>query len=75
MPSFLVERYLPSSRRADAEAAVAALAATEVRHLRVTFVPEDETCLHLIEASSRGAVCDALARAEITYERIVEAQE
>ncbi|TMK33123.1 MAG: DUF4242 domain-containing protein [Actinobacteria bacterium] len=52
-----------------------ALAATGVRHLRVTFVPEDETCFHVIEGPSREAVHEALTRAAIAYERIVEAIE
>jgi hypothetical protein len=76
VPNYLVERYLPAVRAADVEVAIAALAATGgIRHIRATFVPEDETCFHVIEASSREAVRDALTRAAITFERIVEAVE
>ena len=75
MPSYLVERYLPASRRDDADAAVAALAAGGVRHMRLTFVPEDETCFHVVEGPSREAVREALKQAAISYERIVEAFE
>lgn len=77
MPSYLVERYVASSRGADVEAAIAGIAASggRVRHLRATFVPEDETCFHMIEAPSLEVVREALKRAAITYERIVEAVE
>ena len=46
-----------------------------MRHVRATVVPEDETCFHVVEAPSREAVADALRRAAIAYERVVEAFE
>jgi hypothetical protein len=77
VPSYLVETNSPLSRAAEVEAALARLAGSRlaVRHLRATFVPEDETCFHLLEGSSREAVREALTRAGIAYERIVEAVE
>ena len=77
MPSYLVERYLPATGAANIDAAVAGINASDgrVRHLRATFVPEDETCFHVVEAPSLEAVREALKRAAITYERIVEAVE
>jgi Nickel responsive protein SCO4226-like len=74
MPSYLVERYLPASRSRDAST-LAELRAADVRHVRATFVPEDETCFDVVEAPSREAVREALERAAIAYERIVEAVE
>lgn len=82
MPSYLVESY--HSRRDEAELAPASARARdaaetlsrggiEVRYVRWTFVPEDEICLHLIEAPSLETVREALALAAISYVRIVEA--
>jgi hypothetical protein len=77
VPSYLVETYAPLGRADEVEAALARLAngREAVRHLRATFVPEDETCFHLVEAPSLEAVREALQRAAIPYERIVEAVE
>jgi hypothetical protein len=71
MPSYLVERYLPAGA-ADVELHMRSPA---VRFVSTTFVPEDETCFHIVEAPSREAVREALRRAAIAYERIVEAVE
>jgi Nickel responsive protein SCO4226-like len=77
VPSYLIERYVPSSRRAEVDDAISRLARNRggVRHLRATFVPGDETCFHIVEAPSLEAVRTALKRAALTYERIVEAVE
>jgi hypothetical protein len=79
---YLVELYYPRSRADQLPEASARLrsAAAEisregmpVRHLRGVFLPEDETWLHLFEADSLEAVGEASRRAELTYDRIVEA--
>ena len=44
-----------------------------VRCVRSVYVPEDESCLLVFEAESPDAVDRAGRRAELTYERIVEA--
>lgn len=77
MPSYLVERYVSAAAAGDLAAASASFDAPgfAVRHLRTTFVPEDEVCFHVVEAPSREAVTAALRRAAIAYERIVEAIE
>lgn len=44
-----------------------------IHHLRSTFIPEDETCLHLFEATSAESVSEAITRAGIGEVRVVEA--
>jgi hypothetical protein len=83
MPSYLIESYLPHSRSGELAAMVSRLRrATEtltaegmhVRHLRTTFLPTDELCLHLLEAESAAAVGEASRRAAIEPARVVQAQ-
>ena len=80
--SYLAEAYTARSRAAEVEAAarratVAAAALAEtgraVRYVRTVFVPGDETCFYLFEADAAEDVADALRRAGIDCERIVEA--
>ena len=82
MPEYLVECYL--ARRADladvvarARRAAAAVSrrGTAVRHVRATFLPDDEVCLHVFSASSLDAVQAAAMRAALDADRIVEARE
>jgi hypothetical protein len=82
MPNYLVESYLPRGRaqelpraveRARAAAELLAARGALVRHLRSTFLPEDELCLHLFDADSVALVREASRRAGITAERVVEA--
>ena len=82
MPSYLIESYLPRSRSNELRALVERLrSATEaltaegarVRHLRSTFVPNDELCLHLLEAESAAMVGEASRRAAIEPARVVQA--
>jgi len=73
MRTYLVEAYVTrldeSRRRQLATAARAAAESTSlVRYLGSMFVPEDETCFHLLEAPSREAIGDCA----LTFERIVE---
>jgi Nickel responsive protein SCO4226-like len=82
--SYLAESHLPRIRRSELQDAAsrARVAAEElasegwrVRHLHTTFVPEDEMCLHVFEASSIDAVNEAMRRAALAADRIVEAVE
>ena len=82
MAEFLVEFYFS---RTDCEAAAAGadsarLAAEEltrhgtpVRYLSSIFVPEDETCFHLYEAISADAIREVAQRADLSFERVLEA--
>ena len=82
MAEFLAEFYLSPSDREAAQvgAARARLAAEEltlrgtpVRYLSSIFLPEDETCFHLYEASSAEAIREVAQRAELSFERVLEA--
>ena len=82
MPSYLIESYLHRSRSGELPAEVDRLRrATEsltaegapVRHLRSTFLPGDELCLHLFEAESEAMVGEASRRAAIEPARVVQA--
>jgi hypothetical protein len=79
---YLVELYVAREDSAALErgAAQAQRAAEEltregtpVRFLRSIFVPEDETCFFLYEAPSAAIVRDAVGRAALSFERVVEA--
>ena len=81
MPSYLIESYLPRSRCGELRAVVDRLGratesltaeGTRVRHLRSTFVPHDELCLHLLEADSAATVGEASRRAAIEPARVVQ---
>jgi hypothetical protein len=64
-----------ASAAARARAAADELAGegVAVRHLRSIFVPEDETCFMLYDGPSAAAVEDAVARAGLACERVLEA--
>jgi len=72
-----VESYLAASPTAveDARERARRTAAlgSGVRYLRTTFLPGDETLLHLFEAPSAEALDEAGRRAALPFERIVEA--
>jgi hypothetical protein len=48
---------------------------TRVRYVRMTFLPDDETCFHIFEAASKAAVVEACRRAGIGSGRIITAVE
>jgi Protein of unknown function (DUF4242) len=82
MAHYLVEAYMPERHSDDlrslvtrARDAAAAMRkdGTVVRYLRPIPVPEDETCFHLLEAPSAEAARELSRRADLVYERIVEA--
>jgi len=84
MPTYLVESYVS---RANADAALAAggrvrttceqfhREGTHARYVRTTFVPEDETSFHLIEAPSADVAAELCCRANLGQVRVVEANE
>jgi hypothetical protein len=84
MPSYLVESYLARTR-ADELATATSLArraaaamrseGIPVRHVRSTFLAEDEVCFHFFEAPSVEAAGEVSRRAAIAYDRITEAIE
>jgi hypothetical protein len=82
MVEYLVELYVSREDAAAVEGgAERARAAAEeltrqcapVHYVRAIFVPEDETCFFLYEASSAEAVREAARRAGFDAERITEA--
>ena len=82
MPKYMVERHLPgitsdqlSAAAARAKATTAQMSdeGTPIRYLRSTFVPGEEKCYCLFDGPSADAVEQANKRADIPYERIVEA--
>jgi hypothetical protein len=82
MTKYLVERHLPGitpdQLTAAADAAKSTSAAMEregtpVRYLRSTFLPGEEKCFCLFEGPSKDAVRTANERAQLPYERVVEA--
>jgi hypothetical protein len=78
MPSYLVESYLANTPAAVAEARERARSVGDgagVRYVRTTFLPGDETILHVFEAPSLAALRQATGRADLQCERIVEAVE
>ncbi len=82
MPKYMVERHLPgitndqltaAAGRAKATTAQMTEEGTPVRYLRSTFVPGEDKCFCLFEGPSEDAVKEANERAEIPYQRVVEA--
>lgn len=66
---YLVEVYVPRSHAREARENVS------IRYVRTTFLPDDETCFHLFEASSAEVVEAASSRAELGRTRVVAAVE
>jgi len=79
MPSYVVESYLANSPAAVSDARKRARSLTDdvngVRYVRTTFLPGDETILHVFEAPSLAAMRRAARQAALAHERIVEAVE
>lgn len=79
MQIFVVERYLPDltpegvGAQARREASVVGSGADGVRHLRTTYLCDDELCFSVFEAPSAEVLREANERAAMPYERITEA--
>ncbi len=82
MPKYMVERHLPgitsdqlsaAAARAKSTTAQMSEEGTPIRYLRSTFVPGEEKCYCLFDGPSADAVEQANKRADIPYERVVEA--
>ena len=79
--TYLIEAYVAGGDIAElqgrARAAAEAMSneGRVIRYLRSVLVPADETCFHLFDAASEDAVAELARRAELRYQRIVEAKE
>ena len=82
MPSYLVEQYLPKSRlpelrleasRTEAAARELSGDGVRIRYLRTTFLPDDETCFHLVEATGTDEVGELCRRAGLVNARVTRA--
>jgi len=83
MQKYIVERHLPgiTDEQLTAAATQAKRTTAEmrdegvpVRYHRSTFVPAEEKCFCLFEGASQDDVRQANERAELPFERIVEAK-
>jgi hypothetical protein len=79
VPSYLIESYLADSPAAVEAARDRARSLADegagVRYVRTTFLPGDETVLHVFEAPSAAALRRAARRGDLQCERIVPAEE
>jgi hypothetical protein len=80
MPNYLVECYLPragvardAGRRVRLAAEGLSRDGVAVRYLRMTLLPDDETCFYLFEADSPDAVEEVSRRADLRRFRVVSA--
>ena len=82
MPVFMVERNLPGIKMEQLAAAQKAAIETgqqftregkDVRYIRTTFVPGENKCMCLFEASNADLVKQVNEKAQIPFTRIVEA--
>lgn len=82
MSDFVIELYVARTDRAAAERAAGetrraaedmAREGTPVRLVRSIFVPEDETCLLLVEAPTGESAREVARRAGVSFERIARA--
>jgi hypothetical protein len=79
MPRYLLEAYVPDSTSARGAARTGAKRTAAlgegIRHVRTTFLPDDQLVQHVFEAPSAAALRRAGTRAALQYERLVEAFE
>jgi Protein of unknown function (DUF4242) len=77
MPRFLIESYTTGAAVSASRdrARLTARLGSGVRYVRSTFLPADETVMHVFEAPSAEALGEAGRRAALDFQRIVEAVE
>lgn len=82
MTDFLLELYVPrtsldevahGAERTRVAADELTREGTPVRYLRSLFIPEEETCFHVCQAACADDVRRAAQRAELPFERVIEA--
>ena len=78
MPCFAVETYVPAASREpllriSARARAAAGRGVGVRYLASLFLPEDETCFHVLDAPSPDAAAEVAAQVGVGGARVLEA--
>ena len=77
MPRFLVESYVVKSDSAFDDACALARrtagAGQGIRYVETTYLPGDETVMHLFDAPSMRALGEAGRRSGLQFERIVRA--
>jgi hypothetical protein len=79
--TYRIEAYVADVELADVPARVEATAAAmseeghAIRYVRSLLLHADETCFHLVEATSEASVAELARRAHLGHERIVEAEE
>jgi hypothetical protein len=76
VPSYLVEAQVASTPEAFDDACRQAQQVSDrgsgVRYVRTTFLPGDETVMHVFEAPSLRSLADAGRSAGLSFERIVQ---
>jgi hypothetical protein len=84
VPSYFVETYVPRARPDDARAARRCVRAAAreltragepIHYGRMTFLPGDETCFHVLVADTAEAVAEVCRRAGLASPRTVPALE
>ena len=77
VPRFLIESYVASSRddfdEACGRARSTAAVVQGIRYVETTYLPGDDTVLHVFDAPSMEALARAGQSAGLEYERIVPA--
>jgi hypothetical protein len=84
MRTFVVERYVPrptvSDLRTQGERVTAAVRelegfeGAEVVYLRSIYIPDDEVSFCLFRSPSAEAIAEGFTRAQIAFERVLEAE-
>ena len=68
----VAELHLEASRT-EAAAESSPRDGVRIRYLRTTFLPDDETCFHLVEATGTDEVGELCRRAGLTNARVTRA--